>query len=157
METVVRVLVVYLLLLFGLRLVGKREFGELSAFDLVTLLLIPELVSQALTRNDYSLTNAIVGVTTLLALVFLTSLLAHRFRRVERLIEGVPTVLVARGRLIIEACDRERISAAELFSEMHKNGVETLELVRWAILEPDGRIAIVPEDAADAAPVEVGS
>jgi uncharacterized membrane protein YcaP (DUF421 family) len=145
METVIRVVVVYLFILVGLRILGKREFGELSALDLVTLLLVPEIVSQALQRNDYSLTNAGVGVATLFALVFLTSALSHRFKRFERLVNGKPTILVARGKLLVDNCNRERISPEEIFSEMHKNGIDVLADVRWAILEVDGRISIVQE------------
>lgn len=145
METVVRVVLIYVFILVGLRLLGKREFSQLSALDLVTLLLVPEIVSQAITRDDFSLTNAFVAVATLFCLVFFTSVFAHRFRRVERFINGVPTLLVAHGKILFKNCDRERISAEEIFSEMHKNGLESLEAVRWAILEVDGRISIVPE------------
>ncbi|HYD84063.1 MAG TPA: YetF domain-containing protein [Opitutus sp.] len=145
METVVRVVLIYVFILVGLRLLGKREFSQLSAIDLVTLLLVPEIVSQAITRDDFSLTNAFVAVATLFCLVFFTSALAHRFRRVERFINGAPALLVARGKILFANCDRERISAEEIFSEMHKNGLDSLEAVRWAILEVDGRISIVPE------------
>lgn len=145
METVLRTIVVYLFILVGLRILGKREFGELSALDLVTLLLVPELVSQALTREDDSLTNAFVATATLFTLVFLTSALSHRFRRVERIVNGKPTILVARGQLLADNCNRERISAEEIFAEMHKNGIDAIGQVRWAILEVDGSISIVPE------------
>lgn len=145
METVLRVALVYLFILAGLRILGKREFGELSALDLVTLLLVPEVVSQALTRNDSSLTNAFVAITTLFALVFLTSALSHRFRRLEHIVNGKPSILVARGQLMVDNCNRERISAEEIYAEMRKNGIDRLERVRWAILEVDGRISIVPD------------
>lgn len=145
MEIVLRVVIVYLFILIGLRILGKREFSELSAFDLVTLLLIPEIVSQALTRDDYSLTNAFVAITTLFTLVFLTSALVHRFKRVEHLVSGAPTVLVAHGQLLTDNCNKERISPEEIFAEMHKNGIDELARVRWAILEADGRVSIVPD------------
>ena len=145
METVVRVILIYVFIVFGLRLLGKREFSQLSALDLVTLLLVPEIVSQAITRDDYSLTNAFVAVATLFCLVFFSSALTHRFRRMERFVNGTPTLLIARGKILFPNCDRERISAEEIFGEMHKNGFDSLEAVRWAILEVDGRISIVPE------------
>ena len=93
METVARVLVIYLFLLIGMRLLGKREFGQLSPLELVTLLIVPELVQQSLVRDDFSLTNAIVAVSTLFSAVFLTSALAHRFYFFEFLIAGKPAVL----------------------------------------------------------------
>jgi uncharacterized membrane protein YcaP (DUF421 family) len=146
METVLRVAVIYLFVLVGLRVLGKREFGQLSPLELVTLLMIPEIVSQALTRDDYSLTNALIGVSTLFVLVFLTSVLVHRFKKLELAVSGAPTVLVSRGELRHEALDTNRVTTDELFSEMHKSGLDELKQVKWAILEPDGHIAIVPID-----------
>lgn len=148
METVLRVAAIYLFVLVALRVLGKREFGQLSPIELVTLLMIPEIVSQALTREDYSLTNAAIGVATLLVLVFVTSLLMHRFQKAEIVIAGQPTVLVRQGELIGTALNAMRVTPDEVFSEMHKAGLQQLEQVQWAILESDGRIAIVPAEAA---------
>ena len=144
METVLRVAAIYLFVFVGLRVMGKREFGQLSAIELVTLLMIPEIVSQALTGNDDSITNAFVGVSTLLVLVFATSMLAHRFKKVEVAIGGVPSVLVHNGKLFERTLNTERVSPDEIFAEMHKAGLQTLDEVEWAILESDGKIAIVP-------------
>jgi|SRR5690606_6913354 uncharacterized membrane protein YcaP (DUF421 family) len=148
METVVRVSIIYLFLLVGLRIMGKREFSQLSPLELVTLLLIPELVAQALIRDDYSLTNAIVAVTTLFGLVFLTSLILHLSKTVEKVISGVPTVLVANGELLESNLNKERVSPDEIFSEMHKVGLYELRQVRWAILETDGHIALIPVESS---------
>ncbi len=75
MDIVLRITVVYLFVLVGLRILGKREFGQLSPLELVSLLMIPEVVSQAMVGSDYSLTTGLTGLATLLVLVFLTSLL----------------------------------------------------------------------------------
>jgi len=143
METVLRVAAIYLLVFAGLRVMGKREFGQLSPLELVTLLMIPEIVSQALTGDDYSITNAAIGVATLLVLVFATSLLMHRFKAAERIIAGEPAILVRHGRLLEDTMNAARVTADEVFEEMHKVGLTRLEEVDWAILEPDGRIAVV--------------
>lgn len=148
METVLRVAAIYLFILIALRVLGKREFGQLSPVELVTLLMIPEILSQALTGDDYSVTNAFVGVATLLVLVFATSLLMHRFKKVEVAVTGEPTVLVHEGNLIERALNITRVTPDEVFSEMHKNGLLTLDQVKWAILLTDGSIAIVPTDRA---------
>lgn len=148
METVLHVAAIYLFVLVGLRVLGKREFGQLSPIELVTLLMIPEIVSQALTGDDYSLTNAAIGVATLLVLVFATSLLVHRFQKAEIVIAGQPTVLVRHGELIETALNSMRVTPDEVFSEMHKVGLQRLDQVQWAILESDGHIAIVPTEAA---------
>lgn len=147
METVLRVTLIYCAIVVGLRALGKREFGQLSPLELVTLLLIPEIVSTALNQNDASLTNGLVGITTLFVLVFLTSLFMHLSKRFEVGIAGEPIVLVAHGRLIHNHMNKERVTPDEVFSEMHNQGLDDLSQVRWAVLEPDGRISIVPEDA----------
>lgn len=149
METVVRVLVVYLFILAGLRVIGKREFSQLSPFELVTLLLIPEIVSQALTREDYSMTNALVGVSTLFCLVFATSVIAQRSTKMEKVIDGTPSVLVHHGRFIEKALNQERVTPGEVMEQARMAGIERPDQIRWAILETDGRISIVPEDQSD--------
>jgi uncharacterized membrane protein YcaP (DUF421 family) len=145
-DTVIRVVIIYIFIVIGLRVVGKREFGQLSPLELVTLLIIPELVSQALTHEDYSLTNAIVGTTTLIVLVYLSSVLQFRVKPFERAINGTPTVLVRHGTYIARHMNEERIAPEEIFNAMHESGLERLEQVRWAILETDGKISIVSEE-----------
>jgi|SRR5690606_15546522 len=147
MQTVLRVTMIYFFLFIGLRIMGKREFGQLSPSELISLLLIPELVSQSVLQEDFSLINAIIAVTTLLSLVFLTSLISHLKPKVQKFISGEPSILVAHGTLIEKSLNKERVSPEEIFSEMHKAGLYRLDQVRWAILESDGRIALIP--AAD--------
>lgn len=144
METVLRIVFIYLFLLVALRLMGKREFGELAPFDFVVLLLIPEIFSQAILREDFSLTNALIAVSTLLTLVFATSLLNFKFRAVGKAIAGVPAVLVRHGYLVTTNLERERIAPGEILDAMHAAGLHRMEEVRWAILETDGRITIIP-------------
>jgi uncharacterized membrane protein YcaP (DUF421 family) len=144
METVIRILVIYLFLMLALRIMGKREFGEMAPFDIAVLLLIPEIFSQAMAREDFSLTNAIIGVATLLVLVFATSLLNYRFEKVGKVIAGVPTVLVRHGYLVTKNLDRERVAPGEVLDAMHAAGLHAMEEVRWGILETDGRITIIP-------------
>ena len=152
MDTVFRIALIYLFVLIGLRILGKREFGQLSPLELVSLLMIPEIVSQALVGNDYSLTTGLTGVATLLVLVFITSLLVQRFERVERLVAGEPTLLVHKGRFIADAMNRMRVTPDEVLTELHKAGLSDLAQVQWAILETDGSIALVPtpQGAGDA-------
>jgi uncharacterized membrane protein YcaP (DUF421 family) len=149
METVGRVAFVYVLILALLRVMGKREVGQLTPMELVMLILIPELVSQAMIREDFSMVNGVVAVTTLMSLVFVTSALAYRFPKLERIVEGRPAMLVRDGEVVRETLDLERISADELASEMRQAGVASLAGVKWAILEPGGRVAIIRADGSD--------
>jgi uncharacterized membrane protein YcaP (DUF421 family) len=149
METVIRVVVIYIFLLVALRIMGKREFGQLSPLELVSLLMIPELVSNALQSEDFSIVDALVAVSTLLALVMLTSILMHQSKKAEKIISAEPTVLVHHSQYAVDNMNRERVTVDEIFSEMHKSGLERLEQVKWAILEADGTITIVPKDPSD--------
>ena len=144
METVFRVMFVYALVWACFRVLGKRELTQMSPFELVTLLFIPQLFSRALTRQDYSMTNAVIGATTLFTLVFVTSAVSYRFRAVARVLSARPSILVSRGALVEAQLNRERISPEDIFAAMHKVGLERLDEVEWAILEADGRIALVP-------------
>ncbi len=155
MDTVWRVAVVYLFLMAALRTMGKRDVGQLAPFDLVVLLLIPEIFSQAMAGEDYSLTNAIIGVSTLLSLVFLTSVITYRYRWIAKVVEGEPAVLVRHGHLVPEAMNRERVGPDEIVAHMHKSGLERIEQVKWAILETDGSISFVPWEPGGSAPPEV--
>jgi uncharacterized membrane protein YcaP (DUF421 family) len=152
METVLRVALIYVFVMVGLRMLGKREFGELAPFDLVVLLLIPEIVSQSLIREDYSFTNSMVGVATLLMLVFFTSVLSHRFRKVGSAITGVPAVLVRHGLLVTENLNRERVRPDEILDATHQVGLHRMDQVQWAILEGDGRISVIPWTPGESRP-----
>jgi uncharacterized membrane protein YcaP (DUF421 family) len=143
METVIRVVAIYLFLMVALRVMGKREFSQMAPFELVTLLMIPELVAQALVREDFSLTNAVVAVCTLLTMVLLTSILAFRSRTLGKIIEGEPAVLVQHGLLVPGNMALERIPPEEVVSAMHNAGLERLAQIKWAVLETDGKISVV--------------
>ena len=145
MDSVIRAVVVYLFLMLLFRIVGKRTLNETSPFDIVLLLIISESVQQAMIDSDNSVTNAFLIAATLVALNFLMSLVRYRYPAVGRVMDGVPLVLVDRGKPIRERLDRERVDEAEIVStgrEMH--GIGRLDQVRYAVLEDSGKITIVP-------------
>lgn len=144
MITVLRVVLIYLFVLIALRVLGKREFSQMTAFDLVIVLLIPELAQQALVREDFSVTNAIIGLSTLFTLVLLTSIVSHLSERAESTIEGSPSILVSEGAFITENLNRERVTPREVYGEMHKVGLAEVAQVRWGILESDGKMSFIP-------------
>ena len=148
MDSVIRVVVVYLFVLFALRLLGKREFGDLSPMEFVMLMLIPDIVTQGILKEDFSLTNALVAVSTIMLLVVLTSMLTHVNRRAELAVNPRATVLLFDGNLFASSLDKERVSPDEILQVAHESGLETLDQVKWAILQSDGKIAIVPKESA---------
>jgi uncharacterized membrane protein YcaP (DUF421 family) len=146
MHTALRVIIIYVVILAGMRILGKREFGQLGPMEFVSLILIPDLVAPGAIGDDFSITNAIIAVTTLFAMVFITSAVVHKSKRAELLVEGTPVVLVHSGKLIVETMNKERVTAEELFAELHSAGLQELKEVKWAILDSDGKIAIIPEE-----------
>jgi len=145
-ESVVRVAIVYLFVLFSLRLLGKREFGDLSPMEFVMLMLIPDIVAQGVVKEDFSLTNALVAVSTIMLLVVLTSMLTHVSRKAELAVRPRATVLLFDGDLYTSSLDEERVSPEEVLQVARESGLETLDQVKWAILQSDGKIAIVPKE-----------
>jgi uncharacterized membrane protein YcaP (DUF421 family) len=153
METVIRVAIVYVFVWACFRIVGKRELTQLSPFELVTLIFIPQLFSRALTRQDYSMTNGAIGASTLFVLLFLTSAARYRSTRVRSIVEGTPRVLVHDGAVVQQHLDRERVALDDILSAMRKVGMQRFADVQWAILESDGKISVVPTPAAASAMV----
>lgn len=144
MGLIIRIVIVYVVLIAGLRLLGKRELSQLTPFELLMLMLVPEMLQQAMMGEDFSLTSGLVAVTTLFGLVYLNSFLSYKFRLVRAATEGSPTILVRYGKLVPDGLGRERVPADEVYSEMHHAGIERLEQVKWAILETDGQISFIP-------------
>jgi uncharacterized membrane protein YcaP (DUF421 family) len=140
---VLGIALVFVVLLAIFRVLGKRELGRLSPFELVTLMLVPEVLSNFVQGQD-SWLPSLAGLSALLCLVLSTSVLAHRFQWFERVVEAQPTLLVVNGRIIEHALNAERIAPDELYSEMRKQGFADLSRVKWAILEPGGDITFVP-------------
>jgi uncharacterized membrane protein YcaP (DUF421 family) len=142
-NSVLHVLVSFVVLMLAFRLLGKRELSRLSPFELVTLMLIPEILSSTL-QGEGSLLQALAGLCTILALVLVTSLLSQRFPAFQHVVEASPTLLVADGALLEKSMNAERIAPDELFSEMRKQGIGDLHDVRFAVLETGGNITFVP-------------
>lgn len=135
-------------LMLAFRIIGKRELSRLSPFELVTLMLIPEILSNSV-QGDQSLLASFAGLCTILALVLGVSLISHRFPGVQSVLESSPAVLVLDGQLLEHELNRERIAPAELLSEMRKQGLASVEDVHLAVLESSGNITFVPRDRAD--------
>jgi uncharacterized membrane protein YcaP (DUF421 family) len=146
-ELMLRAVVVYLFLFTVMRFMGKKHVGDLAPFDLLVLLILSETVSNALTAGDDSLIGGLISAGTLLVLVHIINVVSWRSKKVERILEGTPTVLVRHGSLRKEAMAREHVTVAELLEALRRNGYANITNVRTAILENDGKISIVPQDS----------
>ncbi len=141
-EKVLRPAIVYLALVVLLRIFGKRELAQLNPFDLVVLLSLSNTVQNAIIGNDNSLTGGLVGALTLLGLNYLVVRFLFRHRRLDQLLEGKPTLLVDKGRVLKHNLARELLSHSELMTVLHRQGFYTLAEVEQCILEPGGTFAI---------------
>jgi uncharacterized membrane protein YcaP (DUF421 family) len=144
LEIVARVVVIYLTLLVFVRFAGKREVGQLGPMELLSMLLLSETVSPALTAQDISLPASLTAAATLLLLTGIVGRLTYRSRTMERLIEGTPTNLITDGVVNDRARRAERISDQELQMALREEGMESPAEVKAAYVEPTGRITIIP-------------
>ena len=146
-EKILRPIIVYLFLIVGLRLAGKRELAQLNPFDLVVLLTISNTVQNAIIGNDNSVVGGLIGASTLLLVNYLVVRWTFRHPRVERLIEGTPTILIEGGIVKAGALEREMISIEELASAARKQGYLSLDDVDRGILEAGGSLTFAPRTA----------
>ena len=143
-EIVVRTVLVFLALLIGLRVAGKREIGQMTLFDLVVILLIANAVQNSMVGADVSVQGGIVAAVVLIAVDRIVSALRLRRGIWAKLIEGAPSVLVQDGHVVEPHLRREGVSRDELEMVMREHGVGAIDDVRLAVLETDGSISIVP-------------
>jgi uncharacterized membrane protein YcaP (DUF421 family) len=144
MDIVARATVIFLVVFVVLRVVGRRELGNLEPFDLILLVVLGDLVQQGVTQSDYSVTGAIIAILTIAVLTVLVSYLGFRFRRLRPLLEGEPIILFADGRPIERNMRRERITLDDLAAEARLQNLASLDEVRLAVLEASGQISIIP-------------
>jgi uncharacterized membrane protein YcaP (DUF421 family) len=146
METVIRGAVVFIVLLVIIRLSGRRTLAQMTAFDLVLVLIVAETTQQALLGDDFSIINAVILIITLFTLDILMSYLKEHSPRAEKLLDGVPTVLISLGKPDARPLKRARVDIEDVLeSARSKHGVERLDQIKFAVLEVGGDISIVPE------------
>jgi uncharacterized membrane protein YcaP (DUF421 family) len=146
LQIVLRTGVIYLLVLMGVRLSGKREVGQMTPFDLTLLLLLSNSVQNAMTGPDTSLMGGAVAAGTLLILNYLIANLSGVNRRFRRMIEGQPTLLIHDGQTIESHMAREHVSVDELHRALREHGIERCDQVALAVLEVDGSISCLKYD-----------
>lgn len=147
METVIRGLAVYLVLLVILRASGRRTLAEVTPFDFVLLLIIAETTQQALLGEDFSITNAVVLIVTLIAADIFLSYVKKWSPVAARILEGTPTVLIRDGKIDRRALQRARVDEADiLVAARHSQGLENLSDVKHAVLETDSGISVIPKE-----------
>lgn len=140
---VIRTVIVYLFLLVGLRLAGKRELGQFNPFDLVVLLVLSNTLQNAIIGNDDSITGGLIGAGLLLVINYTVVRYLFLHPKIDTMAEGDAVILVQSGELIEGALKRELITRAELASAARRQGIDNLSEVECARLEVGGALTFV--------------
>jgi len=143
MEIVVRATVIYFFLWALTRGLGKRELAEMTAFELVLLMVMGDLIQQGVTQEDTSITGAVLAAGTIGLWILTFSWLGYRFRPARSLIEGVPVVVVRNGRPVEPALRIERVTLDELLESARNQGISNLRDISIGILEPSGQFSFL--------------
>jgi uncharacterized membrane protein YcaP (DUF421 family) len=148
LSIVARTLIVYLALLAGLRLAGKRELGQMTPFDLVVILLIANAVQNAMVGPDTSVTGGLIAAGVLVSVNYGVAAARERLPWLRRVVEGTPTLLINDGTFVREHLRREGLEEDDVLMAIREHGVADVKDVRIAVLETDGSISIVPVDTS---------
>jgi uncharacterized membrane protein YcaP (DUF421 family) len=143
MDIAIRAIVLYVFVIVIIRATGRRELSALSPVDLVLLIVLGDAIQQGLTQDDYSLTGAVIAVSTLASMQVLSSYAAFRSRRAHTLLEGDPIVIIQNGAFIEANLKRERLTADEVRESMRLKQIGAVADVEWGILESNGEISFI--------------
>ena len=139
--------VIYVFLIAGLRLLGKRELGQMSLYDLVLIVILGNAVQNAMINNDNTLGGGVVAAVVLLAMNRALNAVLVRSKRLERVLVGEPVLIVHDGHPLRARMKRQGISQEQLDAALREHGIDDVSSVRMAVLEVDGSISVVPNDA----------
>src|ERR1700730_12690110 len=147
-EKILRPIIVYIFLIVGLRLSGKRELVQLNPFDLVVLLTLSNTVQNAIIGDDNSVTGGILGATSLLVINYLVVRFLYDHRKLDQLVEGKADVLIEDGKVRVQNLKKELITMEQLAAAARKQGLESLLEVHQCVLEPGGTLTFVAKKPA---------
>ena len=147
MEPILRGAVVYIVLLIIFRIAGKRSLSQITTFDLVLVLIIAEVVPEAMLANDSSLLNAFLLVITLVGLDILISLLKQRSETFSKLVDSVPVLLIENGKMHKDRMDKERVDEEDILESARElQGIERIDQIKHAVLERSGHVSVIPKE-----------
>ena len=147
-EFILRGLIVYVFLLVILRVTGKRQVGQLAPFDLVLLLVLSNAVQNAMNGGDNSITGGVISATTLIVVNGIVGRITYKSKKLEKLIEGRPEILIHNGQVFTDIMKREKLTHHELNAALRAAGCACVDEVHYAILENTGQITVQPKRQA---------
>jgi uncharacterized membrane protein YcaP (DUF421 family) len=143
MDLVLRAIVLFGFVYGLTRIIGRRELSSLEPFDLILLIVVGDAIQQGLTQDDYSVTGAILVIGTLALLQVFTSVLSFHFPRLRPILEGEPVIIVEDGKPVEKNLRRERLTIEEIAAQGRIQQIESLDQVKWAVLETSGQISFI--------------
>jgi uncharacterized membrane protein YcaP (DUF421 family) len=147
MDIVARAFIAFCFVVVLTRLIGRRELSSMQPFDLILLIVIGDLVQQGVTQNDMSVTGLILAIGMFAVLTLAASYLVFRFPRLRPVLEPEPLILIEDGKVIERNLGKERMTAEELAAEARIQQIDSLDDVRWAVLESSGQISFIPKSS----------
>lgn len=146
-ELTIRTSVVFLSLFIMFRFFGKKHLGEMAAFDFILLLIISEAIQNSLVGDDKSIPGGLIVVLTLMVLTAAMNILAYRSRRMEKIIDGEPKVLIRNGFVIHQMMKKEKLTEQELYEAVREQGVMDPSEFKLATIEANGRISVIKNNS----------
>jgi len=143
MDIVVRAIFAYVLIVFVLRVMGRRELTSLSAADLVLLVVLGDLVQNGVTQSDMSMTGVTIAITTFAVLSIFFSYLVFKSRRVRRIIQGEPLIIVQDGKPVESNLRSERLTLEDVMEAARASEIESLDQIKWGVLEAGGKFSFI--------------
>lgn len=148
---VIRTVIIYVLLSISLRIMGKRQLGELDVSELVSTLLISEIASIPIDDPDIPLLNAIIPILFILSVEIILSTIKNKSEKLKKVIEGRPDYIIYKGRLLQKVLSESRISINELLSELRSQGIGNINEVEYAAIEQNGALSIIKKGDSELA------
>lgn len=146
MDAILRSVAIYIFLLLLFRIAGKRALAQVTTFDFVLLLIIGEATQQALLGDDFSVTNAFLVIVTLIGVDIGLSLWKQRAPQLDKLLEGTPLILVEDGKPFKERLEKSRVDESDILASARElQGLERMDQIKYAVLERNGGISIIPQ------------
>ncbi len=149
MEAVLRATVVYFFLLLVFRIAGRRMLSEMTTFDFVLVLIVAEATQQGLLGNDFSVTNAFLVIITLIGIEIALTALKRRSAGIAKWIDGVPSIIIEDGRPLKDRMEKARIDERDILVAARTGyGLERMDQIKYAVLERNGSISIIPKQSS---------
>lgn len=145
-SVIIRAAIIYLVVFVILRVAGKRTLGEMTSFDLVLLLIISEATQNAMLDDDHSLMGGAMAIATLVFMDIMVSLLTDKYKTLDNLVNGVAVIILEDGKPLTDRMIKSRVQVNDILEAARKlHGLESLEQIKYAVLEKDGSISIIPK------------